>query len=145
MVARASWLTRSCSSFAWPMASRAWSPCHHCSDPKMSTDGVRAVMTSLQLAGERPICPASRRSRAIAFFPLFSRMAWWSLSVSHAKPQANASPLFFCFFWMYSRHYLLWVEPINFVYSGRDEVTLPAAEASAYYAGTYLPYLIEYI
>jgi len=43
--------------------------------PNMATDLMHAVMTFPQLAGESPICPASQRSRTIAFFPLFSRMA----------------------------------------------------------------------
>jgi len=38
----------------------------------MVTDWMQAVITFLQLAGTRPICPVSRRSRIIAFFPFFA-------------------------------------------------------------------------
>ena len=48
----------------------------------MAMDWTHAVMTFLQLAGESPICPVRQRSRVIALRPSFSRVAWWSLSVS---------------------------------------------------------------
>jgi len=43
---------------------------------------MHAVMTFLQFAGDRPFCPASRRSRVIAFLLSLSRLAWCSFSVS---------------------------------------------------------------
>ena len=64
------------------MVPGACSPFHHNSDPNMATNRTQAVMTFLQLAGESPVCPVSRRSLAIAFLPSLSWMAWWSLSVS---------------------------------------------------------------
>ena len=75
MVSRASRLARSCNSFAWSMVPQVGSPFHRSPGPKMAAGWVHAVAAFLQLAGERPICPASRRSRAIAFFPFFIRMA----------------------------------------------------------------------
>ena len=69
------------------MVLQTWSPFHHSSDPNMATDCVHAVMTFLQLAGDSPICPARRRSLAIAFFPSFNRMAWWFLRVSWESSQ----------------------------------------------------------
>jgi len=64
-----------------------WSPFHHSSDPNMATDWMHAVMTFLQLSGESPICPVSRRILAIAFLPSFIRMAWCTLSVSWEPSQ----------------------------------------------------------
>jgi len=60
---------------AWPVVPWDWSTFHRSSEPGVATDWMQAVMTFLQLAGERSICPASRRSRAIASFPFFSQMA----------------------------------------------------------------------
>ena len=63
MVARPLWLTSSCSQFDRSMVPRIWSPFHRSSDPNMATGWMQAVMAFLQLAGERPICPASRTSQ----------------------------------------------------------------------------------
>jgi hypothetical protein len=41
----------------------------------MATDWMQAVMTFRQLTGASPICPVSRRSRPIPFFPSFSLIA----------------------------------------------------------------------
>ena len=52
--------------------------------------GCKPVMTFLQLAGESPICTASRRRRAVSIFAIFlffSRTACWSLSVSWESRQ----------------------------------------------------------
>jgi len=82
LVTHTSWLTSSCSSSVWPMVPRTWSPFHHSSELNMATDWTHAVMTFLQLAVECPICLVRLRSRAVAFYPSFSRVAWWLLSVS---------------------------------------------------------------
>ena len=82
VVARACWLTSSCSSSARPVVPLTLPPFHHSSAPNMAMDWTHADMTRLQLVGERPILPVSRRSRVIAFLPLFSLVAWCSFSVS---------------------------------------------------------------
>jgi len=50
-------------------------------NPNMATDWMQAI-TILQLSGDSPVCPVSRRSSATAFLPSFIRMVWCSLSVS---------------------------------------------------------------
>jgi len=62
-------------SFALPTVPLAPSPFHHNSAPNMATDWMQAVMTFRQFAGERPICPVSRRSRVSAFLPFLSLVA----------------------------------------------------------------------
>jgi len=64
-----------------------WSPFHHSSAPNMATDWMHAIMTFLQLAGDRPICPVSRRSLVIACLPSLVPMSWCSLSVSWESSQ----------------------------------------------------------
>jgi len=87
VVACACWLTNSCSSLALATVPRVSSPFHHSSAPNMATDWMQAVMTFVQFAGERPSCPASRRSRVRAFLPSFILLAWCSFSVSCESSQ----------------------------------------------------------
>jgi len=59
----------------------------------MAADQTHAVMTFLQLVGERPVWPVNQRSIPISFFPSISQTTWWLLRVRWESSQTSSNRL----------------------------------------------------